>query len=60
MYLSRTMTKSSLNEVGESFGGRDHTTVLHACNLIEGRKGLDGDLAKTLSFLDNKIRKSPR
>jgi chromosomal replication initiator protein len=60
MYLSRGLTRSSLNEVGESFGGRDHTTVLHACSLIESRKGLDGDLAKTLSFLEGKIRKAPR
>ena len=34
MYLIRTMTSHSLPEIGEYFGGRDHTTVLHACNKI--------------------------
>ncbi len=60
MALSRSLTRSSLNEIGESFGGRDHTTVLHACSLIESRKALDNDLAKTLSFLEGKIRKASR
>ena len=33
MYLARTMTDEfSTNDIGEAFGGRDHTTVMHACN----------------------------
>ena len=35
MYLSRDLTDLSLPEIGSSFGGRDHTTVLHACNKLE-------------------------
>jgi chromosomal replication initiator protein len=35
MYLSRTLTVSSLKAIGESFGGRDHSTVIHARNLVE-------------------------
>jgi hypothetical protein len=34
MFLSRQMTESSLNTIGEAFGGRDHGTVLHACRLV--------------------------
>jgi chromosomal replication initiator protein len=35
MYLAKSLTQHSLPEIGESFGGRDHTTVLHACRKIE-------------------------
>ena len=34
MYLCRSLTDHSLKSIGESFGGRDHSTVIHACNLI--------------------------
>lgn len=37
MYLSRKMTGKSLQEIGESFGGRDHGTVLHACKTITSK-----------------------
>src|SRR4029077_13878460 len=37
MYLARELTKASLNEIGEAFGGRDHGTVLHACKLVKRR-----------------------
>ena len=37
MYLARELTKASLNEIGEAFGGRDHGTVLHACKLVKKR-----------------------
>ncbi len=35
MYLSRSLTGNSLESIGEEFGGRDHSTVIHACNLVE-------------------------
>jgi chromosomal replication initiator protein len=36
MYISRKLTELSTMEIGQSFGGRDHTTVLHSCDRIEG------------------------
>ena len=39
MYLSKTLTLRSLPEIGRRFGGRDHTTVLHAVRKIEGLIG---------------------
>ena len=40
MYLARELTKASLNEIGDAFGGRDHGTVLHACKLVKKRRML--------------------
>ena len=41
MYLCRTMTTHSYAEIGRRFGGRDHTTVIHASQKIEGLYGFD-------------------
>jgi chromosomal replication initiator protein len=45
MYLAKTLTLRSLPEIGRRFGGRDHTTVLHAVRKIEGLIGNDSPLA---------------
>lgn len=45
MYLAKTLTLRSLPEIGRRFGGRDHTTVLHAVRKIEGLIGHDSSLA---------------
>ena len=42
MALSKDLTEHSLPEIGDAFGGRDHTTVLHACRRIEGLCETDG------------------
>ena len=34
MYLSRSLTKTSLSSIGSQLGGKDHATVLHACNTV--------------------------
>ncbi len=57
MYLSRTLTDRSLADIGESFGGRDHGTVLHACRLINGRLVKDQELRQTVSYLDQALRR---
>jgi len=44
MYITRAITDLSLAEIGAKFGGRDHTTVLHACHKIEGLLGSDREL----------------
>lgn len=44
MALSKELTNHSLPEIGEGFGGRDHTTVLHACRKIKELRETDGDM----------------
>ena len=41
MYLSRSLTSSSLKVIGNAFGGRDHSTVIHACDLIAKKMSSD-------------------
>jgi len=41
MYLARTLTEMSTTQIGDSFGGKDHTTVMHATNKIKGRLDTD-------------------
>ena len=57
MYLSRTLTDRSLMDIGESFGGRDNGTVLHACRLIEKRMGKDQRLRQTVSYLQQTLQR---
>lgn len=56
MYLSKKLTESSLNEIGKNFGGKDHSTVIHACKLIEERRQKDDELEKKIDYLIKKIR----
>jgi chromosomal replication initiator protein len=51
MYLSKVMKPRSLPEIGRRFGGRDHTTVLHAVRKIEGLSGSDTTMAQELELL---------
>ncbi len=57
MYLARELTKGSLNEIGEAFGGRDHGTVLHAHRLVKGRIQTDEKTRQVVSFLDNQLQR---
>ncbi len=56
MWLAKQLTTRSLPDIGRRFGGRDHTTVLHAVRRIEELKALDAPLAADLEALLRKLR----
>ena len=56
MYLAKTLTLRSLPEIGRRFGGRDHTTVLHAVKKIEGLSDTDEKLAREIELLERLIK----
>lgn len=56
MYLTRELTALSLPKIGEAFGGRDHTTVLHACDKISNQLKVDEQLSSTIHRLSEAIR----
>jgi chromosomal replication initiator protein len=56
MYLAKTLTLRSLPEIGRRFGGRDHTTVLHAVRKIEGLVGNDTVLAEEVEVLKRQLQ----
>jgi chromosomal replication initiator protein len=55
MYLAKTMTPRSLPEIGRRFGGRDHTTVLHAVRKIEAERAGDEKLGEELDLIRRMI-----
>lgn len=57
MFLSRTLTDRSLMDIGETFGGRDHGTVMHACKLIEKRMHDDQRLRQTVAYLQQALQR---
>jgi chromosomal replication initiator protein len=56
MALSRELTNHSFPEIGEAFGGRHHTTVMHACDEIDNLRQNDATVARDISFLIQVIR----
>lgn len=56
MYLCREFTDLSLPKIGESFGGRDHTTVLHACDKINNEMKTNQNLAEEIRELKQQIQ----
>lgn len=56
MYLAKSLTLRSLPEIGRRFGGRDHTTVLHAVRKIEGMVTKDQDLAGEIDHLKRMLQ----
>ncbi len=56
MYLAKEMTQKSLPEIGELFGGRDHTTVLHAVRKIGGERSKNTELNQQLHVLEQTLK----
>jgi chromosomal replication initiator protein len=57
MYLSRSLTKGSLMEIGEAFGGRDHGTVIHACKKVQSQLAQTPGLKETLARIESQLRR---
>ena len=57
MYLSRVLTKHSLQEIGDNFGGRDHGTVIHACKAVDNMCEQDASTRSSVEFLKNQLSK---
>jgi chromosomal replication initiator protein len=56
MYLAKQLTLRSLPEIGRRFGGRDHTTVLHAVRKIENLVNIDASLAEEIELLKRQLQ----
>jgi len=56
MWLTKAADAAFLPDIGRRFGGRDHTTVLHAVRRIEALRLTDGQIARDLETLTRKLR----
>lgn len=57
MFISRRLTKNSLQDIGEAFGGRDHGTVIHACRTVEERMEREESLRQVIRFLETSLQR---
>ena len=57
MYLCRSLTRLSLEQIGSYFGGRDHTTVSHGCRRIEDLLHVEPAICEAVVQLQGKLRK---
>jgi chromosomal replication initiator protein len=56
MALAKELTHLSLPDIGEAFGGRDHTTVLHACRKVAALKAISQDVTRDFDSLLKVLR----
>ncbi|MBN8857692.1 MAG: chromosomal replication initiator protein DnaA [Sphingobacteriales bacterium] len=56
MYLAKQFTKNSLKTIGEHFGGRDHTTVIHSCQTVKDLMDTDGMFRESVVDLQQKVQ----
>jgi len=57
MFISRRLTKNSLQDIGEAFGGRDHGTVIHACKTVQVRMDKEESLRQVIRFLETALQR---
>ena len=57
MFLSRELTNSSLSDIGDAFGGKDHGTVIHACKLVKRRIEEDEQTRHVIRLLDSQLQR---
>lgn len=55
MYLSRILTRHSLQEIGDAFGGRDHGTVIHACKTVENMMEQNSSVKGAVEYLTKQL-----
>ena len=60
MYLAKSLTQAPLKMIGAAFGGRDHSTVIHACKRIEKQSSYDTSVSRQLKELREQIENSHR
>ena len=58
MYLARKVTRHSLEEIGGFFGGRDHSTVLHAIGKVESLLGTEAETQDLVADLEARLKRS--
>ena len=55
MFISRKMTETTLTAIGQTFGGRDHATVLRACRLVKDRMEVDPNVRQVVGYLEKQL-----
>ena len=60
MFILRELTEYSTTEIGYEFGGRDHTTVMHACQRIDSRMKTDPTLEPTINNIIRTVKDSTK
>ena len=59
MFLCRELTSQSLSEIGRKFGGRNHTTVIHACKKIEKDMTMNSEILNQVNLLKGMLQGQP-
>jgi chromosomal replication initiator protein len=58
MYLTREMTGMSLPQIGSVFGGRDHTTVMHSCKIVEANMAANANIGMVVEDVKRLVREA--